>query len=196
MASAAETANDLLPRNEFSGGRLSLNFCNTLSRGPGRGPRDRLASAAMLGEWASRCGWPLDQTPDPEAFSALLDLRAALIGIFDRLAEGEAPDPRHLSALNAELAEAGANECLVPEAKGGWRLADSARDGSKRLRHAIAKDAAQVLTGDLNRLKRCPAHDCLWLFHDSSKNLSRRWCAMGECGSRSKMRRHRSRERY
>jgi len=50
-----------------------------------------------------------------------------------------------------------------------------------------------LLTGDLRRVKRCPSHDCLWLFHDDSKNLSRRWCAMDDCGTLDKVRRYRER---
>ena len=62
--------------------------------------------------------------------------------------------------------------------------------------HTVARDAADLLTGDLRRVKRCPDHDCLWLFHDGSKNLSRRWCAMHDCGARDKVGRFRGRADY
>ena len=57
----------------------------------------------------------------------------------------------------------------------------------------LVRDAAAVVTGERRRIKRCPAHDCLWLFYDGSKNLSRRWCAMDDCGTRDKVRRFRAR---
>ena len=35
----------------------------------------------------------------------------------------------------------------------------------------------------------CDADDCAWLFLDTSKNGSRRWCDMKQCGNRAKARR-------
>ena len=75
----------------------------------------------------------------------------------------------------------------------GFAVADSSPQVIDRFRHAIARDAGALLTGDLRRVKRCPSHDCLWLFHDDSKNLSRRWCAMDDCGTLAKVRRYRAR---
>jgi len=46
-------------------------------------------------------------------------------------------------------------------------------------------------TGPLDRLKVCAA--CPWLFLDTSRNRSRRWCSMSDCGARLKMRRYRAR---
>jgi predicted RNA-binding Zn ribbon-like protein len=36
------------------------------------------------------------------------------------------------------------------------------------------------------RFKACHALDCGWVFIDRSRNLSRRWCDMGDCGNRAK----------
>lgn len=36
------------------------------------------------------------------------------------------------------------------------------------------------------RFKACHALDCGWVFVDASRNLSRRWCDMGDCGNRAK----------
>jgi predicted RNA-binding Zn ribbon-like protein len=47
--------------------------------------------------------------------------------------------------------------------------------------------------GTWDRLKLCPAEDCLWAFFDSSKNRSRRWCSMNVCGNRVKTREYRRR---
>ena len=170
-----------------------MDFCNTLSRGPGKGPRDRIGTIEMMMDWVGRAGWSAPLAPGEAELDAFLELRAALFGVFDRVSDGEAPDPRYLQILNREIAAAGANEHLSADGRGGWRLKDRSSDPYQRLRHAIARDAASLLTGDPRRVKRCPAHECLWLFHDSSKNLSRRWCAMDDCGSRAKMRRHRAR---
>lgn len=177
-----------LPKNEFLAGRVSLDFCNTLSRTPS--DPDRAQTPRDFLGWAQRCGIGLDRAPGARALTRLHDLRAALFGIFEAVAEERAPAPRDLSIFNKELAEARAAERLVPT-KEGFLLSDGAPGALDRFRHTLARDAADLLTGDLRRVKRCPDHDCLWLFHDSSKNLSRRWCAMDDCGTKDKVRRFR-----
>jgi predicted RNA-binding Zn ribbon-like protein len=42
--------------------------------------------------------------------------------------------------------------------------------------------------GTWSRLRRCPAEDCQWVFWDSSRNATRRWCSMRVCGNRAKVR--------
>jgi predicted RNA-binding Zn ribbon-like protein len=54
----------------------------------------------------------------------------------------------------------------------------------------LAVAAAQA-AGTWARLKAC--HHCSWLFYDSSKNRSGRWCSMTACGGRQKMRAYRRR---
>lgn len=47
----------------------------------------------------------------------------------------------------------------------------------------------------LDRVKICPADDCLWAFYDVSRNHSRTWCSMEECGNRAKARAFQARRR-
>jgi predicted RNA-binding Zn ribbon-like protein len=55
----------------------------------------------------------------------------------------------------------------------------------------LAVTALDLLrAGPLDRLKVCAS--CPWLFIDTSRNRSRRWCSMDECGVRIKMRRYRA----
>ncbi len=42
-------------------------------------------------------------------------------------------------------------------------------------------------------MKECAADNCNWLFYDASRNRSRRWCDMRDCGNRAKVRRFRKR---
>lgn len=44
------------------------------------------------------------------------------------------------------------------------------------------------------RLKACPDETCQWAFYDATRNRSRTWCSMEECGNREKTRRYRSRK--
>lgn len=54
--------------------------------------------------------------------------------------------------------------------------------------------AARLVTaGEWDRIKICPAEDCLWAFFDRSRNRSRTWCSMRVCGNRKKARSWRER---
>jgi predicted RNA-binding Zn ribbon-like protein len=54
-----------------------------------------------------------------------------------------------------------------------------------------------LLTADLTRIRRCPVAEggCGWLFLDQSRNRSRRWCRMADCGTTAKARRLTERRR-
>jgi predicted RNA-binding Zn ribbon-like protein len=52
-----------------------------------------------------------------------------------------------------------------------------------------------VQTMPLDRLRHCDDDGCGWLFLDTTRNHSRRWCSSGECGNRDRARRHYARER-
>lgn len=71
---------------------------------------------------------------------------------------------------------------LVPEAEGWDRLV-----GGMVL-------PLMELGGLSSQLKLCHNPDCRWVFVDRSKNHSRRWCEMGTCGNRAKVRRYRRRQ--
>ncbi|MGH7448040.1 MAG: CGNR zinc finger domain-containing protein, partial [Longimicrobiales bacterium] len=49
--------------------------------------------------------------------------------------------------------------------------------------------------GELDRVKLCGNDACAWLFIDVSRNRSRRWCDMKDCGNRAKARRHYARQK-
>jgi predicted RNA-binding Zn ribbon-like protein len=75
-----------------------------------------------------------------------------------------------------------------------WRGDESGLDG---ILWPILRSAARLLTdGDHSRLGQC-ADDrgCGYLFYDTSRNRSRRWCDMNSCGNRAKSQRHYARHR-
>ena len=60
----------------------------------------------------------------------------------------------------------------------------------------ILVSAVELLTSPRReRVRTCGAETCLWLFLDTSKNGSRRWCDMNQCGNRTKARRFYRRQR-
>src|SRR5688572_5380158 len=102
-----------LPKHEFLAGRVALDFCNSLSRCAGPGPRDRALKPADFLGWAERYGLQLERAPSSTALARLHRLRSALLGIFDALNDGGTPPPDELGVLNEELAAARAAERLV-----------------------------------------------------------------------------------
>jgi predicted RNA-binding Zn ribbon-like protein len=61
----------------------------------------------------------------------------------------------------------------------------------------VARAAALLLTdpGRLSRLRQCGGATCGWLFLDETRNHSRRWCTIKDCGNLAKVRRHRAKQR-
>lgn len=77
-----------------------------------------------------------------------------------------------------------------------------AEDGSASLAPAdpgplvsrvAAAIAEAVAAGTWKRLKACEAPDCHWAYYDRSPAGRSRWCDMGVCGARAKMRAYRAR---
>lgn len=189
-----------VPAHEFCGGRLALDFCNSYTPERRDGDNDRLPDLAALVAWAHRAGWPLQgATPahltagDLQAFRSL---RLRLWNLFTAAIDGTAADPADIDALDGAVLDAFSSLRLSPGKPGGPLIWQETAGPLDKLRHAIARDAADLLTaGQLKRLKRCPGDHCGWLFYDTSKNASRRWCVMEDCGTRAKVRSFRARQK-
>jgi predicted RNA-binding Zn ribbon-like protein len=52
---------------------------------------------------------------------------------------------------------------------------------------------ALMMSAAIERVRACGADTCRWLFLDTSRNHSRRWCDMKVCGNRMKARRFQAR---
>jgi predicted RNA-binding Zn ribbon-like protein len=130
------------------------------------------------------------------AFVRAVDVREALYRIFYAISEGDEPHPHDLVVLNEELAEAMSHANLAHKGAGyvwDWSASEPALDIV--LWHVV-RSAAELLTSEkLSDVRACAADDCRWLFLDTSKNHSRRWCDMQTCGNQAKARRHYSRTR-
>src|SRR5580658_2269357 len=60
----------------------------------------------------------------------------------------------------------------------------------------LALSASELATSDaMDRVRECGNPECRWLFLDSSKNHTRRWCDMKVCGNRMKARRFKAHKR-
>jgi predicted RNA-binding Zn ribbon-like protein len=205
QASAAEM--------KLVGGRLCLDFINTVdgrkSDSNSQLLGDKLGEYSDLVEWSRHSGIVtateaerLIQAGKRNARAAkdVLDraiaLREALYRIFKAIMAGRRPQKADLETVNDELLEARTNERLTHGTHGftwEWAGSEAALD---RMLWAIAHSGAEFLTtGDLSRLRECGAEECGWLFEDTSKNRSRQWCDMQDCGNLAKVRRYRTRLR-
>lgn len=190
------------------GRRLCIDFVNTIEDPFGE-RQDFLHTYDDLVRWCSYSGALADAEADElrelaarragdthGAFAEAIGLRSSLDRIFRSLAQGDRPPAADMHLLQQKYAEAIPIATLV---RSGETLAWSWR-GLADLRQPVwlvLQSAIEVLTeGDLRRVKQCPgANDCGWLFYDTSRNATRRWCSMEGCGSRVKMRRHYARKK-
>ncbi|MFX1474772.1 MAG: CGNR zinc finger domain-containing protein [Promethearchaeota archaeon] len=188
----------------FIGGWLCLDFINTINWCDSDKPNDRIQSYPDLLVWSQQAdiltGHEAQQLLEeaklhPQkaelTFMRAIALRETLFRVFSAIVDHDTPDARDLAAFNKELREAMTLLQIRPTKTGytmGYQGEEKALD---RILWVITRSAANLLTSDkLSRIKKCAAPDCAWMFLDMSRNRSRRWCAMNDCGNREKARRY------
>jgi predicted RNA-binding Zn ribbon-like protein len=129
-------------------------------------------------------------------FARAIELREAIYRLCKAILNKTLPRQSDLEQLNQELAIAhGRVRLAAGEENFVWAWPD-AKNSPDHILWRITDSAAEFLTaGDLTRLRECGGEDCGWLFEDTSKNRSRQWCDMRDCGNLAKVRRFRTRSR-
>ena len=188
-------------RFQFIGGELCLDFTNTAHGRGTEGHTDNLVDYSALIAWSKHAGAidageteTLLTTAERHRRAAeavrrrAVELRERLHRCFLALNRGAKPHPRDLDGINQELAAALPHARLMPDADGfTWSWDDEPT--LDRVLWPVVRSVTQLLTAsELPRVKQCAGQGCTWLFLDTSKNGSRRWCEMEVCGSRSKAR--------
>ncbi len=191
------------------GDRLCFNFVNTVEGPLSQHPQEYMGSAQRLAAWGEHVGLLsaddhqrllLANTADSDAlrrgFEHGLRLRSTLTQVFRALAHDRDPAPVDLDSLQEDYRTLLERVRLVPASPGfDWRW-EGQRDANFLLWSVTHSAMELLMRGDPARIRECPgAGDCGWLFYDTSRNGTRRWCSMEGCGSRVKMRRHYSRHR-
>ncbi len=170
---------------------LLCTFANTLDVDVDADPPEALPDAAALTGWLrERDLIDVDDRAGRDDLDLALTLRSGLREAMARHSEGDgtsrAPDLDAVATdLPLRIVFDGTRPRLAP-AVGG------VRGGLARLLVAIADAQADDTWA---RMKLCIAGDCALAFYDTSKNRSRHWCSMGECGNRQKTRSYRARQR-
>ncbi len=158
---------------------MALDFANTLGGDQG-GDDEWLHSDEDVARWADLVG--LDGAK-PAPLNRARALREVIYDVFAPIAAGEEPPQHALDALAVAEREALARATLTAT---DWEW----YDGNPLW--PVTQAAVDLLRSELlDRLKQCEG--CRWLYLDASRNRSRRWCSMADCGTAAKMRRRRER---
>jgi predicted RNA-binding Zn ribbon-like protein len=195
-------------RFDFGGGHRSLDFANTLEDRPREMPRELLHRYDDLVAWGEQAGIVTDeearqllekagkqQEEAATIFERAITLREAVFHILESVVMEEPPEESDMATLNEMLTRAMAHARLIVEGDNfGWDW-PAKGEHLECVLWEVAVLTAELLTSDLRRATRiCAAEDCSWLFLDTSKNHSRRWCDMKTCGNRAKARRYQERK--
>jgi predicted RNA-binding Zn ribbon-like protein len=200
------------------GGHVALDLVNTVTpRLPGSTEHvDYIGTPQDLLAWARRVRlvtetevesiretWTAFPATAAQALHAVVDIREATYGVLmaargrTDVATADAAD--ELERLNLRSAAASARSGLVLGGPTGpaVRLVVGTT-AALVIADRLAHSAVDLLrTVDLSHVRICPIPEggCGWLFLDRSRNRSRRWCAMADCGTQAKARRLTERRR-
>jgi predicted RNA-binding Zn ribbon-like protein len=196
--------------HDLEGKQLCLDFANTAQWHASAHPIEQLNSYSDLVSWARKKRLLTSQEAKRlsgesvarpvEAESVLqraIELREAIYRVFSAVARKRLAEATDIDTINAALSDA-LSRLQVARKKGSftWRW-DEDEATFDRILWPVARSTAELLTSELlPRVGQC-ADDrgCGYLFLDLSKNRTRRWCDMKDCGNRAKAQRHYRRKR-
>jgi predicted RNA-binding Zn ribbon-like protein len=187
------------------GGRLCLDFCNTMRGDARSAENDFWTSYGDLADWCVHTevlgaddavqlkqAAATDPRAAERALRAARRLREAMYRAFSAEAAGRGADEADLDLINEVLVRGNSRRKLRPAMQGACWVWDDAASDLEAVLWPVAWSAGELLTSSqLERVKQCGG--CPWLFLDASRNHSRRWCDMRDCGNRNKVRKFRER---
>jgi len=182
------------------GGRLCLDFVNTLDWRGTDTPQEFLNTFGDLVSWGRHAG--ICSQPDSgnlykmagqskaeaqKALNQALKLRETIYRIFAAGIANRNPQKEDLAIFNKNLARSMKDSQIIPTTDGyAWDVTGN-RTKLNWILNPVIRSAAEILVSDeRNKVKACADSACGWLFIDVSRNRSRRWCDMQDCGNRAK----------
>jgi predicted RNA-binding Zn ribbon-like protein len=183
---------------QFFGGRVCLDFANTLDWRLTDAPQELIPDYASLLSWSTARGTLTAGTASrlralavarPRAGAAAIDaahaLRAEIWDAVEGLRRGAcaplAPFNRRLAALPPQPPLTGGRPSYLHDLP-GKRLEEP-------LWPVLWSVTALLTSEDALRLGLCRAEGCGWFFVDESPNRTRLWCSSEVCGNRERARR-------
>jgi predicted RNA-binding Zn ribbon-like protein len=185
-------------------GWLCLDFANTLGMHASANTKEFLRSYFDLVEWSNYAGIitgdeerrllrRAEEIPN-EAVRVLhdaIELREIIFNIFSSIARNTTPPKKETAKFNTKLSTMMKHSKLEFNKSGvAWDIKKS-EDSLDGMLYSIIQSAFILLTSnELDKVKICEdERGCGWLFFDRSKNKSRRWCDMKDCGNSAKQKR-------
>jgi predicted RNA-binding Zn ribbon-like protein len=189
---------------EALGDRLCLDFVNTSGQHPSHEDDEFLTSYAHLVEWSVYMDIITDEAGDRllalaaarpvEAEAALnyaVAVRETLFRVLSAVAAGREAETADMAAFNHVLSRAMSHLRMAALDDGfRWAWALETADLEAMLWPVVWSAAELMTSHEIQHLRECASDTCDWLFLDTSRNHSRRWCSMKSCGNRAKARSH------
>lgn len=173
---------------KLHGGAPALDLVNTVDPRTGDEAEEFLVSPAALAAWAEYAGIARGARVTAAEFRRAITAREALYRVLVDVANRRRPSPDHLELVHAAHARVFGRAQPV---RRGHAIVYEPHEGADAILWPVL-ESARALLADPSRLKECPGEGCGWVFLDTSRSGTRRWCSMGSCGARAKMRRYRA----
>jgi predicted RNA-binding Zn ribbon-like protein len=184
-------------------GALCLDFVNTVTwRGDPARQAERLTSYGELVLWSRLLGTLSQKTADallaaarrvPKEAEKVRQRALALRHEIEHLFDPDLTKPAKTPVLDALTREMGRAGRLVPGK--GWQSVGATPDLNLPLLPVAVSALALATAPQQVRTRSCADPHCSWVFLDETKNQTRQWCSMGDCGNRAKARAHYARNR-
>jgi predicted RNA-binding Zn ribbon-like protein len=159
------------------------------------GGPDVLESTETLRSFLDEHGWTGRRDGDEAELEAMRALRTRISALWALLDNEEAL----VAEINSLLATTRANPWLTRHSEAPyWHLHFNQPDDplAERIGAEIAMAFAEIIRSDeISRLKQCAAPDCSAVLVDLSRNRSRMFCDIGNCGNRMHVAAYRARLR-
>lgn len=174
----------------FDSGSFALDFAYTGRVGDEPG-LEQLHAPDDLTAWLGE-RFPVAVSParSRDLFDAI-SLRDAIGRMAVSASRGIEPRAVDLDLVNLYAA----TPDIPPALAGGSRQAGRSVHAVGQALSTIARDAVDLFdASNADRIRECSGSDCAFVYLDTSRAASRRWCSMQRCGNRAKVRAHRARK--
>ncbi len=182
----------------YYAGYSCLDYANTFDHRHTPPQYDFLSDRETLLKWGRKAGiLPPNRrvrvAPSARSFKHIIRTRHLIFELFSPFPRSARPKADVVNAFSSRLQVFASKMSLAPFPD-GYRMVCTAEDPLEEIEYAILQSALTLLQSNLtDRIREC--NGCGWLFFDSTRNQSRRWCTMAICGNRAKARRHYARIR-
>ena len=182
------------------GGRLCLDFVNTLDWRGAEMPQEFLNTFDDLVIWSRHAGITTKTEAKQLSIAAgqagsyagqvlnrAIRLRETIYRLFSATAAGRDPAAEDLNFFNRNLSLSMKGSKITRTGDGyRWDNAGNKTQLDWILNPIIRSTVDLLVSDEVKKVKVCADSACGWLFVDISRNQSRRWCDMKDCGNRAK----------